>query len=135
MQSFGNILDIFKEVPGITDETVAAMQQIEPSVLNGSLAIEKLAEEYNIADERALKFLDITNKSGKVYSSNAEMMAAFNSQVRNTSVSAKLATVKVHALSIAMKALSTIGWMVIAEIVMVAAQIWNYWFEQIIDNL
>lgn len=71
------------------------------------------ANDAGIADESFKKFLQTTAESGTVYNTSAEALKGYESFLQSSGRSATLAATKTKALSLAMKAVSSVGWMML----------------------
>lgn len=77
------------------------------------LSFLELADNSGIADESFKKFLQTTAESGTVYNTSAEALKGYESFLQSSGRSATLAATKTKALSLAMKAVSSVGWMML----------------------
>lgn len=77
------------------------------------LSFLELADNSGIADESFKKFLQTTAESGTVYNTSAEALKGYESFLQSSGRSAALAATKTKALSLAMKAVSSVGWMML----------------------
>lgn len=77
------------------------------------LSFLELADNSNIADESFKKFLQTTAESGTVYNTSAEALKGYESFLQSSGRSAAIAATKTKALSFAMKAVSSVGWMML----------------------
>ena len=71
------------------------------------------ANDAGIADESFKKFLQTTAESGTVYNTSAEALKGYESFLQSSGRSAAIAATKTKALSFAMKAVSSVGWMML----------------------
>lgn len=71
------------------------------------------ANDAGIADESFKKFLQTTAESGTVYNTSAEALKGYESFLQSSGRSAAIAATKAKALSFAMKAVSSVGWMML----------------------
>ena len=99
-----------KEIPEIPDEIVTKITQFGEQ---SSLSFSQFFEGSNIADESFKKFLQTTAESGTVYNTSAEALKGYESFLQSSGRSATLAATKTKALSLAMKAVSSVGWMML----------------------
>lgn len=77
------------------------------------LSFLELADNSGIADESFKKFLQTTAESGTVYNTSAEALKGYESFLQSSGRSAAIAATKTKALSFAMKAVSSVGWMML----------------------
>lgn len=77
------------------------------------LSFLELANNSGIADESFKKFLQTTAESGTVYNTSAEALKGYESFLQSSGRSAAIAATKTKALSFAMKAVSSVGWMML----------------------
>lgn len=77
------------------------------------LSFLELADNSGIADESFKKFLQTTAESGTVYNTSAEDLKGYESFLQSSGRSAAIAATKTKALSFAMKAVSSVGWMML----------------------
>ena len=77
------------------------------------LSFLELADNSGIADESFKKFIQTTAESGTVYNTSAEALKGYESFLQSSGRSATLAATKTKALSLAMKAVSSVGWMML----------------------
>lgn len=77
------------------------------------LSFLELADNSGIADESFKKFLQTTAESGTVYNTSAEALKGYESFLQSSGRSAAIAATKTKALSLAMKAVSSVGWMML----------------------
>lgn len=77
------------------------------------LSFLELADNSGIADESFKKFLQTTAESGTVYNTSAEALKGYESFLQSSGRSATLAATKTKELSLAMKAVSSVGWMML----------------------
>lgn len=77
------------------------------------LSFLELADNSGIADESFKKFLQTTTESGTIYNTSAEALKGYESFLQSSGRSAAIAATKTKALSFAMKAVSSVGWMML----------------------
>ena len=99
-----------KETPEIPQNVI---DNITAFGEQSSLSFSQFFEGSNIADESFKKFLQTTAESGTVYNTSAEALKGYESFLQSSGRSAAIAATKTKALSLAMKAVSSVGWMML----------------------
>lgn len=101
-----------KEVPKVTDEVTGALNKLQPGMIVTTTDVTGLAKAYGTADENYINFLS-NLKSGSIQLKEGQTyFQAYQSYLKTLGGGFDFATLKAKALSVSMKALSSIGWMV-----------------------
>lgn len=85
-------------------------------MFNGNNTVKSVAETIGITDESVLSFMADMQKSGTVYRTSEEALAAYEAHLKTAGNTAIWAAAKNKLLSASLKVLSTVGWMVVATI-------------------
>lgn len=118
----GNILfggKNLKQIPDALKDALSSLQTIDFSDANywNDDTIHKYAEELGITNEAYEKLIK-NMRDGKItINSSDDAMKAYDKTVKQINTTTTLATAGAQAMNIAMKALSTIGWMLVITLI------------------
>lgn len=82
-------------------------------MFNGNNTVKSVAETIGITDESVLSFMADMQKSGTVYQTSEEALAAYEAHLKTVGKTVDWAAAKNKLLSASMKVLSTVGWMAV----------------------
>lgn len=99
-----------KETPKITDEVSNALNKLVGESLNLVTDFEGAGSILGSTDETFVKFLKHLKEQNIVYTDSQSALQGYQSYLQQTAKASAMATLRTKALSVAMKAVSAIGW-------------------------